>query len=262
MKMDALTKQELRAAAIRSIVGAIPYIGPALNEAIFETRSRIKQQRINHFVDLLIQYFEQHGNEGVNLALCETEEFSDLLERTLTNVARSRSVDKALWFRNILINQVTTGNEVEKSELCAEILDSLKDKQVKILDGFKIISNNGVWEANAERLRSEAKLEELMEEMDLRRETGRSVSSVTEIEVKFHQAAINRSRSKMVNHSRVFDSANYGCSSDEFQYYLQDLTNKSLLIDLSHKYGATPLSVLKTTNLGNDLLTYIMLSSE
>lgn len=263
MNRNALVRQEISASVIRSIVSAIPYIGPALNEALFETRSRIKQQRINRFFELLMAYFEEHGNTGVDLSECETEEFGDLLERTLLNVSRNRSEAKAIWFRNILINQITTNHEIEKSELFAELLDSLKDKQVKILEAMRTISHNGVWQANAERLLNEAKLKELMSELDLRRGTGQVVSQDRiEAEVRYHKGHVAESEAEMASYAHVFDCAHFGCSQDEFQYYLQGLTNRALLIDLSHKYEATTLSVLKTTHLGEELLEYIMLSSE
>ena len=38
---------------IRGLVGAIPYVGTALNEAIFDFRSRLKQERLEKFVEEL-----------------------------------------------------------------------------------------------------------------------------------------------------------------------------------------------------------------
>jgi len=40
-------KIEIIKSTFKSLIGAIPYVGQAINEAIFDYRSRIKQNRIN-----------------------------------------------------------------------------------------------------------------------------------------------------------------------------------------------------------------------
>ncbi|WP_427339603.1 hypothetical protein [Caloranaerobacter sp. DY30410] len=41
---------------LKGLIGAIPVVGTALNEAIFECRSRVKQKRVNNFIIELKKY--------------------------------------------------------------------------------------------------------------------------------------------------------------------------------------------------------------
>ena len=263
MDHSQLIRQEISVGTIKSIIGSIPYIGTALNEAIFETRSRIKQERINHFFEMLHSYFERHSNNGINFSECKSEEFSDLIEQTLLNVSKTRSKNKAIWFRNILINQIFNNHEIEKSELFVDILNTLRDKQVKILDGIMTISDNGVWKTNGERLLNETKVKKLQEEIDIRKGMGRPITHDNiEAEINFYTKKIEECKTAIASYAHLFDCKSFACAKNEFQYYLQDLTNKALVVDLSYIYEASILEVLKITDLGSELLSYIMNSTE
>lgn len=87
---------------IKSIFGAIPCVGTALDEVLFECRSRVKQNRINNFVLQLCQYIKEH-NETINLEYVKSEQFGDILESIFREVLRTGVQDKLDRFKKILV---------------------------------------------------------------------------------------------------------------------------------------------------------------
>ena len=50
---------EIANALVKSALGAIPFAGTFLNEAIFDARGRLEQRRINEFVGYLAEDFQK-----------------------------------------------------------------------------------------------------------------------------------------------------------------------------------------------------------
>ena len=80
---------------IRGLVGAIPCVGTALNEAIFDLRARLKQERLEKFVEKLAGVLKTLDTAKVDTAYIQSEEFVDFLEDVLIRAAKaSRTIPK------------------------------------------------------------------------------------------------------------------------------------------------------------------------
>ena len=74
---------------IRGLVGAIPCVGTALNEAIFDLRARLKQERLEKFVEKLAGVLKTLDTAKVDTAYIKSEEFVDFLEDVLIRAAKA-----------------------------------------------------------------------------------------------------------------------------------------------------------------------------
>ena len=74
---------------IRGLVGAIPCVGTALNEAIFDLRARLKQERLEKFVEKLAGVLKTLDTAKVDTAYIQSEEFVDFLEDVLIRAAKA-----------------------------------------------------------------------------------------------------------------------------------------------------------------------------
>lgn len=81
--MSDISKKEIGIGSLKAAIGAIPWAGTALNEAIFEVRGRIKQDRVNRLVAELAQRLTtlEHGKISEEIIL--SEEYGDLLEKVI-----------------------------------------------------------------------------------------------------------------------------------------------------------------------------------
>lgn len=58
---NKILKDEYSLAALKGLIGAIPYAGTLLNEILFEARSRVKQERVNLFIIEFSEYLLKHS---------------------------------------------------------------------------------------------------------------------------------------------------------------------------------------------------------
>ena len=78
MKNASEISKEVEISLIRSLFSAMPIIGQALNEVVFEMRGRVKQERLNKFTEIFAEYFM--GKADFDINALKTEDFGDLLE--------------------------------------------------------------------------------------------------------------------------------------------------------------------------------------
>ena len=79
---------------VRSIFGAIPLFGTALNEATFDLRARLKQERLERFIEDLAKNVHSLETEKVDTAYIHSEEFVDFLEDVLIRATKTRAEEK------------------------------------------------------------------------------------------------------------------------------------------------------------------------
>ena len=79
---------------IRGLVGAIPDVGTALNEAIFDLRARLKQERLEKFVEELASILQTLKSDKIDVAYIQSAEFVDFLEDVLVRAAKVRADEK------------------------------------------------------------------------------------------------------------------------------------------------------------------------
>lgn len=129
------TVTEASTSVLKGAIGAIPFVGTALNEVIFECRGRIKQNRINNFVLQLGEYIEDHS-ENIDVDYIKSEQFGDILESIFTNVLRTGVQDKIARFKKILVNQMNPSNYNEFTDTFLDIVSKINEKEIQILDYY------------------------------------------------------------------------------------------------------------------------------
>ena len=130
--------REVGISVTKGAIGAIPIVGTVLNEAIFESRGRIKQDRINKFIKMLQDFMETVSEETIDFNHLKSDEFSDIFESILKRVAYTRSEEKMKRFKKILVSEMQNPSNTDFTETFLDIISRLEEVQIKILQGMKI----------------------------------------------------------------------------------------------------------------------------
>jgi len=173
MKKD--NAKELGISLVRSALGGVPFAGQVLNEAMFEFRGRIKQNRLNKFTELLTEFFK--NNEEVDLDNLRTEDFSDLLESVLKKVVQTKSIEKQKRFRDVLTNKIQNPlTDIDNSEIYLDLITSISEDELKVLYRHRNFDNNfDVKKNEIDRLKKELALKrDLLKKESVRRNKGKA----------------------------------------------------------------------------------------
>ena len=118
---------------VRGLVGAIPCVGTLLNEAIFDLRARLKQERLRKFVDELDGILRTLEVDKVDAAYIRSEDFVDFLEDVLIRAARTKADEKRKKLAAVLAGRFQSGRGTRFDDRFLDLLLSLSDLQVRIL---------------------------------------------------------------------------------------------------------------------------------
>lgn len=88
--MSDSVKKEIIIGVIKGGISAIPYLGGALNEAFFDIRGRIKQNRFENFVNELSRRVQTLETSLFNETLIQSEEFGDVFETVIREVTNKK----------------------------------------------------------------------------------------------------------------------------------------------------------------------------
>ncbi len=216
---------------MKSAFGAVPFAGSLLNEAIFDYRSRIKQNRLNDFTKLLSLFFTD--NPDVELDGIKTEEFSDLFESVVRRVLQTKSKEKYIRFKNILVQQIQYPHkDIDNAETYLDLISTLDEMCIWILrehlsffKAYEII--------DPIRAKISAKVQSNQEEIN-------KIYSVPQNEVllnkakkklKSNQDKVERYNKQVIGIQEFRKSEFFGISPSEYLYYKQILYAKGLLIE-------------------------------
>ena len=118
---------------IRGLVGAIPSVGTALNEVIFDLRARLKQERLKKFVEELARSLQTLEADRVDTAYIQSEDFVDFLEDVLIRAARTTAEEKRRKLAAVLAGRFQHAEGTPFDDRFLDLLLSLSDLQVRIL---------------------------------------------------------------------------------------------------------------------------------
>lgn len=124
--------KEIAISAVKSVVGVVPWIGQALNEALFDCRGRIKQERLNAFFSDVAVRVEQLGEEKIDKQYITTDEFSDFIEQIAKRVADNRNQKKRSIYSSLLIAGVCGHRPPELSSTFLGILEEISDSEFEL----------------------------------------------------------------------------------------------------------------------------------
>jgi hypothetical protein len=250
---------------LKGAIGAIPIVGTALNEAIFEVRGRIKQNRVNNFVEEFSEFLGQFSEDEINLEQVGEEEFGDFFEELIIKVAKTHSAVKVKVFQNLLANQLMEPKEIEYAVLLLDIAGNLQEKQIPILHGFNeniascyVEYSGQLIEEKRELYKYEKELKAEYWKLDSA-EDAIFVEEVQELErnIEVQKKTIEKTKVLVDKNSQPFKAETYNCEGYEFFYLVQDLASKGLVVDMGVRFGAEPFDLVEITQLGINLIEFI-----
>jgi len=145
--MENKTKKliiEIGESVVKGMFGAVPFAGTALNEAIFDGRSRIKQNRLLNFIKEFSEYLSKFNEEDIDQVYIKSEDFSDIFESIIRRVITFGSKEKLHKFKSILANQVVNSYHTDHAETFLDILSRINEEQIQILDTYRQIKNGDI----------------------------------------------------------------------------------------------------------------------
>lgn len=251
MKND---KVEIFKSGLKSIFGAVPVAGTALNELFFEYNSNIKQKRLNRFIEILSEYFSQ--NSSINIDNIKTENFNDIFESVLKRVVLSRSDLKLIRFKDILVNELL--NPTEQPELVdwyIEFIADLSEIELKILFYHKDFNNDyEVMIDNYNKLK-----DRLRSINDMQRKQTIIIDTPKHNNEKFELSEKIKKIEQKISDLKEYRTAKYyNLTEQEFLFYKQRLFSKGLFIDNGiDRIGTSPFQAMGITEFGFDFIEFI-----
>lgn len=253
--------KEVGLTTIKALIQTIPVIGSALNEIVFEHRSRIKQNRVSSFIKILSEFLEKNQDLEIDIEKLNSEEFSDVLESTLKRVCNAGSERKLKRFRNIIINQLKTKNINDFSETFLDLTSNLNEKQIEILFEHSSIREGigGYYEQiphiedEIEALKTVLKKERKIKSKGYANDYDKIFNSIK------RKTQILKSKKISIEETKTIrDFSHYNLNEKQYSLLIQDLVSKSLLIDIGRNtLGIKPFTILEVTDLGREYLNFI-----
>ena len=142
--MDEDSKIQLKHAAVSAknvLFSSIPICGTILDEVLFEYRSRVKQERLNRFVEELEKYFRSIHSGDIDREHLESEEFGDIFESILRRVVHTASEEKMHRFKKILLNEMAHTYTSDFKETFLDIVSRINEDQILILNHFREVQD-------------------------------------------------------------------------------------------------------------------------
>lgn len=248
----------------KSAFSAIPFAGGALNEIVFDYRSRLKQNRLNSFVELLSAFFT--GHPDIDPELLKTEEFSDLFESVIRRVLQTKSKEKHLRFRDILTRQILCPvSETEGAEICLDLISTLDEMAIYILREHQVWGNH----YTAINPKRQVLLDKLKVDGEQFNELKRNFDAhqlqigKLETRIKKNQAKVEIYNATVLSFQKFREGEFFGLTDAEYLYYKQTLYAKGLLIDkgIGTHGGNKTFHYMWLTEFGERFLTFIKLIS-
>lgn len=247
----------------RSLFGAIPYVGTLLTEVLFESRSRLKQKRINDFIINLQKVFEKTDQNLINKNIIQEEGYGDVLENILIDVSKTRSEKKVELYSNLLLNQTLKPLETDRLELFYDIIKGLNQNEILIIDYYSTNTNNSLNE-HYEQIMTNLSSRELLSQK-FPNNSSRGIYKATP-ETTILRTQINNCNKNINYHLDEYRQKYYkmmnsiGCDFDnklEYGYYFNNLVNKKLLESFSFNELDEDINHHSITDLGKELITFL-----
>lgn len=140
-RTDPTPTADMFVAAIKGVAGAlIPVVGQGI-EAFANWRSRVKQERVNEFLNDAIKEIKE---EKVDYEFLKTNEFGDFCEDLLLKVAVNRSEAKRQYFRNLLTQAIQGHPPADMSRTFINILDETTEAELYLLAKLYNVHAEGI----------------------------------------------------------------------------------------------------------------------
>tara|TARA_R110002072_G_scaffold7473_10_gene40187 strand:- start:2863 stop:3660 length:798 start_codon:yes stop_codon:yes gene_type:complete len=257
-------KEEISKTATKVLFGIIPYIGDALDEVVFEHRSRIKQNRINQFVESFKEFYKSLNIKQVKIDDIKSEEFGDVFEAILRSVANNRSKHKIEHFKNILANQIQHANYTDFTETYLDIVSKLNEVQISILKSHNEIKTpieelTKKEEQLTETIKKLKKIKEgLIDKAKIKRLNKNESIAEKEYEIAKSELERKKIQDSIKDKDVIRNSEFYSLKQGDYIFYIQDLVSKSLLVDEGiGKHDYKPYRLMTISEFGKKFLEFL-----
>ena len=213
----------------------IPYVGGALHQMTFGYLSSLQMKRIENYLVKLSEYLQSGAMQKEVLDqigdYLNSEDGKEFFYLNLEKVAKIRNEEKLKVFRNMFLNQ-SSGHKTFSLDTAEEFLNILESIRFESIQVLEFLTNYK--EANPQK-RNIIDGGSVTEDIEDDKET----EYLSQLKVKF------------------------GFSSDESNYFHQQLITNGLAVDNSMGYvGGKPLEKFRITKMGELFLDYILESKK
>ena len=252
--MTKIDKKGILVSTAKSIFGAIPFGGTALNELFFEYNGQIKQKRLNQFVEILAENFTEDSE--INIENIKTEDFNDLFEAVLRRVVQTKSETKLIRFKDILIKELNSpSEEPELITVYLDLISSLSEQELIVLYNHRHFDGNFDLEFENKNKLKEQRLKLSQKLKNERISIGDSTYQDSFDKV---DKEIKRIEQKHKSFDKFRTAEFYEINEHQFIYYKQRLFSKGLLLDWGiGRIGVRPFEMMSITEFGNEFINFI-----
>ena len=253
---------EYGTSALKGVVGGVPWIGTLLNEIMFEARARIKQARVNQFIQDFQKYIDENLIDISSQGEIDPDNFGDTFEAILRNVSRTSAPHKLLIFRNILLKQLSPLRiEEDVARQYAQIINEVSSLQFRILCEFNRFNDN--------QLRTKVQLLEMQNVLNMTRQmlaieeriAKRGYENNIELfekRIRYIETLSSKKRRWLSNHPNLNNAGYYNLGHQEFIIEIQGLISKGLMYDLALSTEAVRVNeFFSITKLGRSLVDFV-----
>jgi hypothetical protein len=235
-------------------------VGSFLNEIVFDYRSRVKQNRLNEFIDLLSEEFSKRSQDEVDFKKMESDEFGDLFESILKRVIQTSSKDKLERFKKVLVDHMTIERVTDYTETFLDLVARLSEVQISILSRHSKLKKAGIRELFREKEKLEAELEPLklkVKDENTLRAAGIHDSGDSQYQMSQIKFRITDIQAKINENNRSRKHTTYNITEGEYVFLVQDLYSKGLLMDSVGSFDVKPFEYMYITEFGEKFLHFI-----
>jgi len=120
---------------LKGLVGAVPILGDAINEALFGINERIQQSRINDFVIHLRSQMLELELKCIDEEYLKSEDFYDLTRKIFESVIRIKSQEKQKALSKVYLNGIIAKADIEKdrTSIYSKFIIDLMPQQIQIM---------------------------------------------------------------------------------------------------------------------------------
>jgi hypothetical protein len=194
----------------------------------------------------------------------KTEENVDLFESIFQKVIETRSEQKRVGFKNILIHGIKDKQQVEYCEIFSRLLLELHSKEIEILfeyqkytingEGPLIVSNK--WKNELEQLERQVRMGMPDPQND---SASKAFSLVMPRKARKEiDRFIKEAETMLKEYQQKCTAETFNLSDNEYQFFLQNLSAKGLLVDDGvGAIGVSTFEIMSLTKFGKRFLSFI-----
>ena len=133
-----LTLKETNISLLKTKINFLPVFGPIINEFLFDLAGRIKQERVNKFVDVLAIKLNKIETTSIKTDYLKSEDFYDLTNKIFEHASKSKDDFKRQFLANIYFDSIKfSKSKNEMTLVFSDFITSMTANHINILHFVK-----------------------------------------------------------------------------------------------------------------------------